>query len=168
MDHRKHFADIHRRPQLYGLDGSYHDYCTYLLGVDAGHDGGLLTGFKESLVPRVGTGDNLTWTSLVLYLAFPGRTSGWHDEAAGDGRQVAVDLLFTLLDEFLETRSRARGTAAIFAGYLAWREAQPWARPASLGQVVPADQDRGGEQAGHDDLPDDQQRARAGHLPEVQ
>jgi hypothetical protein len=121
-------TEMHRRPQLYGLDGSYHDYCTFLLGVDAGNDGGLLTGFTESLVPRVGTGDNLTWTSLVLYLAFPGRTSGLHDEAAGAGRQVAVDLLFTLLDEFFGRRSAAGGTAAIFDEYLTWRKAQSWYR----------------------------------------
>ncbi|MFJ1765714.1 hypothetical protein ACIOD2_35680 [Amycolatopsis sp. NPDC088138] len=74
-------------------------------------------------MPRVGTGDNLTWTSLVRYLAFPCRTAGRHDEAAGDGRQVAVDLLFALLDEFLEQRS-----AAIFDEYLTWRRAQSWYR----------------------------------------
>jgi hypothetical protein len=126
VDHRKLFAEMHRRPQLYGLDGSYHDYCTFLLGFDAGNDGGLLTGFTESLVPRVGAGDNLTWTSLVLHLAFPGRTAGWRDEAAGNGRQTAVDLLFALLDEFLERRSAAGGTAAIFDEYLTWRKAQSW------------------------------------------
>jgi hypothetical protein len=168
VDYRRHFTEIHRRPQLYGLDGGYHDYCTYLLGVDAGNDGGLLTGFTESLVPRVGTGGNLTWRSLVLYLAFPGRTSGWHGEAAGTGRRVAVDLLFALLDEFLGKRAEAGGPAVIFAEYVAWRETRPWARTASDGEVVPADEDGGGEQPGDDDLPDDQQRARAGHLPEVQ
>ncbi|MEA5363527.1 hypothetical protein VA596_28625 [Amycolatopsis sp., V23-08] len=126
MDLRELFDGIRRRPQLYGLDGSYHDYCVFLLGVDAGNDGGLLTGFTESLVPRVGTGANLTWTSLVLHLAFPGRTTGWRDEAAGDGRQVAVDQLFALLDEFLERRAAPGGTAAIFDEYLTWRRAQPW------------------------------------------
>jgi hypothetical protein len=128
VDYRKLFAEIHRRPKLYGLDGSYHGYCTFLLGVDAGNDGQLLTGFTESLVPRVGAGDNLTWTSLVLHLAFPDRTAGWHDEAAGEGRQGAVDLLFSLLDEFLERRAAPGGTAAIFGEYLTWLKAQPWNR----------------------------------------
>ena len=32
---------------------------------------------------------------------------GWRDEAAGEGRQVAVDLFFDLLDEFLEKRNGA-------------------------------------------------------------
>ncbi|WP_103340761.1 hypothetical protein [Amycolatopsis sp. CA-126428] len=129
MDHRTLFIEIHRRPKLYGLDGSYREYCTFLLGVDAGNAGGLLTGFREFLVPRAGTGDNLTWPSLVLHLAFPGRTTGWHDEAAGEGRQQAVDLLFALLAEFLDRRETAEGTVAVFEEYLAWRKAQPWHRP---------------------------------------
>ncbi|GAB3360655.1 hypothetical protein [Amycolatopsis echigonensis] len=129
MDYRKLFAEIHRRPELYGLDGSYHDYCTFLLGVDAGNDRQLLTGFRESLVPQVGTGDNLVWPSLVLHLAFPGRTAGWHDEVAGAGRQVANDLLFSLLDEFFRKREERSGTAAIFDEYLTWLKAQSWHRP---------------------------------------
>ncbi|WP_326834182.1 hypothetical protein VSH64_04530 [Amycolatopsis rhabdoformis] len=129
MDYRKLFADLHQRPGLYGLDGSYHDYCTFLSGVDAGNDGGLLTGFREALVPRVGAGDNLTWRSLVLHLAFPGRTSGWREEAAGEGRQAAVDLLFSLLADFLDRRDTHGGTAAIFDGYLTWLKAQSWHRP---------------------------------------
>jgi hypothetical protein len=128
VDYRKLFAEIHRRPKLYGLDGSYHDYCTFLLGVDAGNDGQLFSGFTESLVPRVGSGNNLTWTTLILHLAFPHRTSGWYDEAAGEGQQVAVDLLFSLLDEFLERRSTSGGTAAIFDEYLTWLKAHPWHR----------------------------------------
>ncbi|WIX82869.1 hypothetical protein QRX50_19885 [Amycolatopsis carbonis] len=129
MDYRKLFAEIHRRPRMYGLDGSYHDYCTYLLGIDAGNDGQLLTGFTELLVPRVGAGNNLTWVSLVLHLAFPDLTSGWRDEAAGEGKQAAVDLLFSLLDEFFEKRDAPGGTATIFDDYLTWLKAQPWHRP---------------------------------------
>lgn len=129
MDYRKLFTEIHRRPNMYGLDGSYHDYCTYLLGVDAGNDGQLLTGFTELLVPRVGGGNNLSWVSLVLHLAFPDRTSGWRDEAAGKGKQVAVDLLFSMLNEFFDKRDAHRGTAAIFDDYLTWLKAQSWHRP---------------------------------------
>ncbi|WP_116199888.1 hypothetical protein [Amycolatopsis circi] len=126
MDYRKLFGDIRLRPGLYGLDGSYHDYCTFLHGVDFGNDRQLLTGFRESLVVRAGAGDNLTWDSLVLHLAFPDRTEGWRDEAAGAGRQTVNDLLFSLLDEFLEKRSERGGTAAIFDEYLTWLKAQPW------------------------------------------
>lgn len=128
MDYPKLFAEIHKRPGLYGLDGSYRDYCTFLLGVDAGNDGTLLTGFTELLVPRVGSGNNLTWPSLVLHLAFPERTSGWHEEAAGAGRDAAVDLLFSLLAEFFERRIASGGTAEIFDEYLTWLKAQSWYR----------------------------------------
>ncbi|MCG3755349.1 MULTISPECIES: hypothetical protein [unclassified Amycolatopsis] len=47
MDYRKLFGEIRRYPGLYGLDGSYHDYCTFLLGVDTGNGGQLLTGFPD-------------------------------------------------------------------------------------------------------------------------
>jgi len=128
VDYPKLFDEIRRRPGIYGLDGGYRGYCTFLLGLDFGNDGTLLTGFREMLVPRAGSGDNLVWSSLVLHLAFPGRTSGWHAEAVGAGRGAAVDLLFSLLAEFLERRSAQGGTAAIFDEYLTWRKAQSWAR----------------------------------------
>ncbi len=129
MDYPKLFAEIHRRPGMYGLDGGYRDYCTFLLGVDFGNDGMLLTGFKEMLVVRAGAGDNLVWSALVLHLAFPGLTSGWREEAAGAGRDTAVDTLFSLLAEFFERRSAHGGTAAIFDEYLTWLKAQSWYQP---------------------------------------
>jgi hypothetical protein len=39
-----------------------------------------------------------------------------------------VDLLFSLLDEYLERRSTPGGTVAIFDEYLTWLKAQPWYR----------------------------------------
>lgn len=128
MDYPKLFADIHLRPGLSGLDGSYHDYCTFVRGVDIGNDRNLLAGFREMLVPRVGGGDNLTWDGLVLHLAFPDRTGGWREEAAGPGREAANDQLFALLAEFFEKRASCCGLAEIYSGYLAWRKAQSWHR----------------------------------------
>ncbi|MFB9238253.1 hypothetical protein ACFFWC_22300 [Plantactinospora siamensis] len=114
MDHREHFAAIRQRPGLYGLDGSFGQFSAYLAGFDAGTDGRALDGFREWLVGRLGTGDNLAWTGLVLHLAFPG---GWPRlrERLTDPAQnaVAVSTLFELLADFLAEREQPDRPAAI-------------------------------------------------------
>jgi hypothetical protein len=69
VDYRKLFSDLQRRPGMFGLDGSFGQFCAFLTGVDAGHDWQFLTGFRELLVTRGGTGNHLTWTGLVVRLA---------------------------------------------------------------------------------------------------
>ncbi|MFD8716747.1 hypothetical protein ACFV2H_01600 [Streptomyces sp. NPDC059629] len=41
---REHLELIRTRPGMYGLDGSYGNYVTYLYGYDAGPQGGALLG----------------------------------------------------------------------------------------------------------------------------
>ncbi|HEX3788597.1 MAG TPA: hypothetical protein VHW44_12105 [Pseudonocardiaceae bacterium] len=132
MDYRSLFGRLHQRPQMYGIDGSYGQFCAFLHGVDAGNDGQLLVGFRESLVVQVGTGDNLNWPSLLLHVSFPGVNGGFGAilvEPANE--QLAVDTLFSLLDEFLERRTGSRALAEIFDEYLTWLRAQSWYRPPS-------------------------------------
>jgi hypothetical protein len=129
MEYRALFAQIHQRPGLYGLDGSYAQYCVFIYGVDTGNDGRLLTGFREWLIVRLGTGNNLVWRSLVLHLAFPGADAAGRDVTTDTDRNaVAVDTLFALLDEFLD-RSRAHdGPMDIYDEYLTWLKGQSWYR----------------------------------------
>jgi hypothetical protein len=70
VDYRKLFPDLQRRPGMFALDGSFGQFRAFLTGVDAGHDWQFLTGFRELLVTRAGTGSNLTWTGVVVRLAF--------------------------------------------------------------------------------------------------
>lgn len=127
MDYRTLFAEIHQRPGLYGLDGSYAQFCVFIDGVDAGNDRALLTGFREWLIPRLGAGNNLVWRALVLHLAFPGADATGRDVAGDTERnRVAVDLLFDLLDEFFERRRAHDGLVKIYDEYLTWLRGQPW------------------------------------------
>ena len=102
---RTFLANIHQRPGLYGLDGSFAQYCVFVDGVDHGTDRLLLDGFREWLVARAGKGGNLVWRALVLHLAFPGGDRPDRDPAESpEANRIAVDTLFGLLDEFLTRR----------------------------------------------------------------
>ena len=52
MNYRELFQQIRERPGMWGLDGSYGQFCAFLLGCDAGNAWPLLTGFREWLVVR--------------------------------------------------------------------------------------------------------------------
>jgi hypothetical protein len=129
MEYRTLFRNLHRRPGLYGLDGSYAQFCVFIDGVDYGNDRGLLTGFREWLVLRAGKGDNLIWRALVLHLALPGEAQPSREPSDGpEANEIAVDTLFALLDEFLGWREEPRKLIEVFDQYLTWRRAQSWYR----------------------------------------
>jgi hypothetical protein len=129
VDYWALFAEMGKRPGLYGLDGSYGQICAFLAGADAVTDGLPLTGFREFLVVRAGLGNNLTWQGLVLRLAFPAVATGWPALLQTvDGNRTAVRTLFALLDEFLVTRAGVDGPARIVEEYQAWLEQQSWHR----------------------------------------
>jgi hypothetical protein len=125
VDYRTQFARVHGRPGLFGLDGSYGQFCAYVDGVDTGNAGRLLTGFREWLVTRFGDGDNLVWQGLVLRLAFPDSTS-IRPEVLSDTEhnRTAVDSLFALLDEFLALTERRAALVQVYDEYLTWRKAR--------------------------------------------
>lgn len=127
MEYRALFAEIHQRPGLYGLDGSYAQFCVFIDGVNAGNDWRLLDGFREWLITRLGAGNNLVWRSLVLHLAFPGADAAGRD-VSGDAERdrAATGTLFVLLDEFLDRSQRSNGLAEIYDEYLTWLKAQSW------------------------------------------
>jgi hypothetical protein len=125
MDYRAQFQAIQRRPQLYGLDGSYGQFCAYLSGLDTGNGGRLLTGFREWLVTRLGHGDNLSWPGLVIHLARPdGPASGREAVESADRDPAVIAKLFDLLDEFSERTAHPDDLVQIYDDYLTWRRAR--------------------------------------------
>jgi hypothetical protein len=118
MDYRTLFAQVHRRPEMFGVQNSFWSFCAFLQGVDAGNDWQLFVGFREFLMLRAGLGANLTWPSPVLRLAYPDVSSGSRD-LLNDPEQerIAVDMLFASLDQFLERRAKNGETARIFDEY---------------------------------------------------
>jgi hypothetical protein len=139
VDYRTLFAEISRRPGLYGLDGSFEQFAAFVSGVDAGNDWQLLTGFREWLIVRLGDGNNLAWSGLVLRLAFPDGWPGLRDRLKDpEQNRVASETLFQLLDEFLARRAAHDEPAAIFDEYLTWRRAQSWHKPTGTQSSPPA------------------------------
>ena len=130
MDYRKLLLEVHARPGMWGLDGSYGQFCVFLTGIDAGNDWQWLSGFREWLIVRADTGNNLAWSGLVLLLAFPDVDTGRRDLLTEpENNKRAVDTLFTALDEFLAQRAAHNGTVAVFDEYLTWLKAQSWYTP---------------------------------------
>src|SRR5215469_7195340 len=90
--------------------------------------------------------DQCAWPGLVLWLAFPERwrsTPLWADPPVAlyeldiprgtqtdpfetnDKARRAVEMLFRLLDEFLEVRQQRLGLSKIFTDYALWLQREP-------------------------------------------
>lgn len=80
-------------------------------GYDLATEGGLLVGFREWLVLRVGCRTNSAWWELARQCL--------HERLPPVSEKEAVRGLFELLDEFLYTRSAARegGLEGIFVAH---------------------------------------------------
>ncbi|MER5624018.1 hypothetical protein ABT061_23580 [Streptosporangium sp. NPDC002544] len=121
MEYRQLFREIHKRPGMYGLDGSFKSYEAFLMGCDAGNDWGLFSGFREWLIMRLGSQSSFGWPGLVLQLALPEKPSL---PLSPESDAKAVELLFELLDQFMEERAPAHGVANIFEKYQSWLSTQ--------------------------------------------
>lgn len=120
--HRDLLASIRQRPSMHGLDSSYATITAFVLGCDAGSSGGMLTGFREWLIVRLGHGNNLTWPALVRHLT----PDGWTHPLTPEADAQAVTTLFQLLEEFLEQREQPDSLFKIYIAYQAWLNTQSW------------------------------------------
>jgi hypothetical protein len=121
MNYRELFVSVHERPGLYGLDGSFRHFCVFVEGCNAGTFWSLLAGFREWLVMQLGEvseGNNLTWPALILRLARQDSSILFSSQA--EGNTIGSEVLFRLLDSFLELRQRSDSLATIFREYSSW------------------------------------------------
>jgi len=120
VNDRKFFEQVGSRPGLYGLHDSYKATVMFLNGFDEARSGGLLRGFTEWLVVRKGECSSFGWQALVLDEALPDVESwGWNklDKVNPRQEQQAVDLLLSLLIEFLAVRDDVMELARMYANY---------------------------------------------------
>ncbi|AGP39168.1 hypothetical protein [Sorangium cellulosum] len=119
--HRELFDSVRRRTGMYFPEQTYFVVAAFVLGYDMAHAGGVLAGFREWLVLRLGMGSNLTWMMLVLHAAFP-EESNPHDVviASPTAQRQAIDILFDLIDEFHEVRAERDGLRKLFVSYDCW------------------------------------------------
>lgn len=120
MNDRKFFEGVRSRPGIYGLNGSYNGAVMFLIGFDEARSGGLMRGFTEWLVVRKGECSSFGWQALVLEEALPDVESwGWNklNEATAEQEQQAVELLLSLLLEFLTVRDDVMLLARMYTEY---------------------------------------------------
>ena len=99
---------------------TYDTVSSFLLGYQLATDGGALTGFHEWLVVRIRRGDNLAWTALVLYAAFPDSANPLVELKKPGSDEVAVKVLGHLLNEFWSQTSSRDGLRQVFVDYNEW------------------------------------------------
>jgi hypothetical protein len=90
-----------------------------LVGLDLGTRGGLLQGFREYLILRLGQEPSLWWPGLAITVTVPS-AAPWPDTE--DDQRAAVDGLFNLLDEFLAEFPEGRGRGRLFHEYFLWKQ----------------------------------------------
>ncbi|MEU2759142.1 hypothetical protein [Streptomyces sp. NPDC007094] len=120
MSDKEFIEGVGARPGLYGLGGSYRGAVMFLTGFDEARSGGLMRGFTEWLVVRRGERTSFGWPALVLDEAFPDVEGwGWNklEDSTQQKEQEAVELLLSLLLEFLAVRDEVTALARMYAQY---------------------------------------------------
>jgi len=115
---------------MYIQDANYQAVAAFLLGYDTASEGGVLLGFREWLIPRVGGRNNLVWPVLVLYLAFPNAEDPRVEVVSSAATEKhAIDVLFRLVMEFDDLRRKPNGLRKVYLDYERWLRTQDWYDP---------------------------------------
>jgi hypothetical protein len=121
QQHRSLFESVRKRTGMFFQQETYAVVAAFLFGYDAACEGGVLAGFREWLVVRLGGGANLSWTALVLHVAFPDAPSPQDVVSVEPATERhAIDTLFELLEEFDSVRRKPDGLKDIFIAYEGW------------------------------------------------
>lgn len=115
---------------MYVAPGTFENVGAYLTGLDEAT--GCLTGFREWLLPRLESGDNLTWLGVVLCV--------FEKEACEIDRRIErLGELIEEFFEFVENRSTHEGLMRVYVRYHAWLLTQDYYQPGFPGYVAPYD-----------------------------
>jgi hypothetical protein len=125
-----------KRPGMYLCPIEFDVAAAFIQGFDLASGGGVLVGFREWLVVKLGYGNNLAWSELVLRLAFPNAESPRQCLLQGGEQKRAVELLFRLLEEFWQEREAPHGLRRIYLRYQEWLQRQDWYGPTSPDYVA--------------------------------
>lgn len=119
--HQKLFEQVRQLTSMYLPDTTYYSAVAFVSGYDAACEGGVLEGFREWLVVRLGKGSNLGWPALVLHLAFPDAVSPQGEQSRSpENEHHAVETLFDLIGDYDKMRLARNGLQKVFAEYECW------------------------------------------------
>jgi len=116
------FNAIRQRPGMFLSDEKYEEAAALVFGYDLACEGGVLAGFQEWLVMKLGKGANQHWSALVCNIAFPHETDPQEAaRATKDTNRLAIETLFNLIAEFDNIRRASReGLKDIFVAFDRW------------------------------------------------
>ncbi len=89
----------------------------FLVGFDVAQSGGLLRGFREWLIVRMGQWSPLVWEALVFQQAFPGGSLTVKRSLEPEQDKHAVDFLYAYILEFLDVRDNPERLARMYTEY---------------------------------------------------
>jgi hypothetical protein len=120
-----------KRPTMHIPRLDYNSAVSFLLGFDSAREGEILAGFREWLIVKLGYGNNLAWSELVLRLAYPEPGARPCELPATDQERL-VGLLFATIEEFWKLREEAGGHQELIRRHAAWLRTQDWYQEARI------------------------------------
>lgn len=121
---------VRRCASMWILAPSFDTMAAFVQGADMAANRGILTGFREWLVVKVGWGSDVGWTELVLALAFPGSECPRAELAKLTDQTREIECLFELLEDFWHDKEEA-GLRVIYLRYEKWLRDQDWYEPSN-------------------------------------
>ncbi|HWY87735.1 MAG TPA: hypothetical protein VNX28_13470 [Gemmataceae bacterium] len=142
--------NVKKRPGMYFPKVEFDVVAAFITGFNLAGNGGLLLGFRQWLIVKLGYGNNLAWDALVLRLTFPEiESSSTQLLAQSENQKRAVESLFGLIETFLEERDATDGLRKIFLRYEGWLKRQDWYVPSSPQWIADDTGVAGKADAGH-------------------
>lgn len=111
---------VRAAPGMYVPFPEFDLVASLVIGLDLATNSSFLKGFKEWLVLKVGYGQNLGWTELVLSIAYPRAAQPRDLLTTPDAHAHACRTLFDSLEGFLAEVNRPDGMIELFLRYDKW------------------------------------------------
>lgn len=113
------------RPNVFLTNVKFDTVIAFLEGYDVACNRGLLIGFREWSIAKLGHGNNLYWSELLKHLIlqtinFDRQSFELCDQA------VVVSLMSSILREFWQERDSENGLPKIYHRYHKWLRTQEW------------------------------------------
>ena len=115
-------------PGMYICRIEFYSAAAFVDGYNSATDGQLLEGWREWLIVKVQSGNNLSWHGLFLWLAFPGDHPPGEKAVADADQAALITQLGDTLNAFWADRDRVEGLATIMKQYQRWLNRQGWYR----------------------------------------
>lgn len=105
-------------PGMYYQRPNIESTIAFLNGYDVACQGGLLTGFREWIIPQLGFGGNLSWGELVCLRIR--EVCGINQVSPLGNNPELVTMVFDALKQFYLDKEKPQGMIEIYKRYSDW------------------------------------------------